>query len=285
MNTSTKNSTFRFFGVGPEWSPSLESELIVHVDQLDCIELIPENFFNDKRSSFLKLLASRNIPVSIHGMNLSIGSDEVLAEKHLMNVLRIADEVNTFLFSEHLAMTKIDNWDVGHLIPLPWTVEAADIVSRKVERIQRITKIPFAFEHIAHRFFFPESELSEQEFINLILERTGCHLVLDLNNLFVNSRNADFDPFLWLSQVHLERTALVHLAGGYKNHRGFFIDGHSHPVPKEVWDLFVDALPKIHPLAIIVERSENYPGFSEIQKELAHAAAMRNTALELEGKS
>ena len=284
MNKSTKASTFRFFGVGPEWSPSLENDLIDNVDQLDCIELIPENFFNEKRSSFLKLLASRNIPVSIHGMHLSIGSDEVLAEKHLADVLRIADQVNTFLFSEHLAMTKIDNWDVGHLIHLPWTIEAADIVSRKVERIQKITKLPFALEHIAHRFFFPESELSEQEFINLILERTGCHLVLDLNNLFVNSQNANFDPFLWLSEVHLKQTALIHLAGGYKNHRGFFIDGHNHPVPNEVWDLFMGALPKIDPLAIIVERSENYPGFSEIQKELAHAADMRNAALELKGK-
>jgi uncharacterized protein len=259
------------YGAGPEWTELLEDELADRVIDFPCFELIPENFFNNNRKYFLDKLNKANIPVLIHAVGLSLGTDEPLKNDHLDKILAVADQVNMINFSEHLSMTEAAGIEIGQLTPIPWSIKSADVVIRKIEAIQQRINVPFALEHVAYKFFYPKTELSESEFINRILDRTGCDLMLDLNNLFCNSSNTGYDPYVWLEQVKIDRVSSIHLAGGYLDKYGIFQDGHSAPIPEAVWKLLEHVLQKITPQAIIVERTDNYPGIENLLSEVNKA--------------
>jgi uncharacterized protein len=267
---STKN--LQIFGAGPEWTELLQEELHDRFIEFNCFELIPENFVDyPHRKYFLEQLRRASTPVLIHGVGLSLGTDEPLKSKHLEQVLAIGEQVNMINFSEHLSMTESGGIEVGQLTPIPWSIKAADVVIRKIEQIQKRIKIPFALEHVAHKFFFPENELSEPTFINRIIDRTGCDLMLDLHNLYCNSNNAGYDPYIWLAEINIDMVSSIHLAGGYIDKYGTFQDGHNQAVPKAVWDLLEHVLQKITPQAIIVERTDNYPGIEKLLLEIERA--------------
>lgn len=270
MKNSSEN--LNVFGAGPEWVEQLGEELAEHLDQLSCMELIPENFFDiPERLDFLEELNKVNLPILIHAVGLSLATDEPLKTAHLDKVLAVADRVNAVSLSEHLSMTEAGGIDIGQLTPIPWSVEISDVVIRKIEQIQRRSHLPFAFEHVAYRFFFPQTELSESDFINRILDRTGCDLILDLNNLYCNANNAGYDPIGWLEQIKLERVTSIHLAGGFQSPDGTFQDGHNCPVPDPVWDLLGYVLKRVTPQTIIVERTGNYPGVAAVLEEVKRA--------------
>jgi uncharacterized protein (UPF0276 family) len=268
-------------GAGPEWIESLGDELIDQLDRLSCIELIPENFFDyPDRVVFLDKLKDAGTPVLVHAVGLSLATDEPLKSKHLDKVLAIADRVNTLNLSEHLSMTEAGGIDIGQLTPVPWTIKSADVVIRKIEQIQKLTSLPFAFEHVAYRFFYPSNELTEPEFINRILDRTGCSLMLDLHNLYCNSKNADYDPLIWLEEIKIDKVTSIHLAGGFQTADGTYQDGHNQAVPEPVWDLLNHVLQKVTPQVIIVERTGNYPGVEAIMSEVSRAETTLRSSIE-----
>lgn len=259
-------------GAGPEWTLSLEEDIKERIDELKCIELIAENFIdNPLENDFIKKLKKHNTPVLIHCVGLSLATDAPLKNDHLKKVLKIADKVNALNISDHLSMTECFGLEIGQLTPVPFTMECADLISRKIEKIQKNTKLPFALEHVAYRFFYSKNELSETALINKILNRTGCGLILDLHNLYCNSKNNNYDPKNWLNEIDLKYVTSIHLAGGYRSDLGAYIDGHSDPVPVAVWQLLEFVLEKITPESIIVERTSNYPGIDEIMAEVIMA--------------
>lgn len=260
------------FGAGPEWTEGLEEELADNFIEFKCFELIPENFVDHPhRTYFLDLLRKASTPVFIHAVGLSLGTDEPLKSKHLDQVLAIGDQVNMVSFSEHLSMTESGGIEIGQLTPIPWSIKTSDVVIKKIEQIQKKISVPFALEHTAHKFFYPTSELSEPEFINRILDRTGCDLMLDLHNVHCNSVNSGFDPHEWLEAVKINTVSSIHLAGGYIDKYGTLQDAHNEAVPEPVWDLLDYVLKRITPQAIIVERTSNYPGFSKVMAEIERA--------------
>ena len=259
-----------YYGVGIEWAEALEAEIIEALPKLSCIELIPENFFHD-RTELLQKIAESSVPVLVHGVELSIGTAEPLKEKHFENMLRVAERVNTINFSDHLCMTEAGGVEIGQLTPLPWTVECADMVSRKVDQIQRRLGVPFLIENITNRFIIPGTELSETEFINRITDRTGCGLLLDLNNVYTNSVNFGFDPFAWIDALNLGAVKTTHLAGGFYDNEGSLIDSHSDVAPKQVWDLFHYVCERILPAATIFEWTDETRGLQPLMKEVTRA--------------
>lgn len=260
------------YGAGPEWTEGLEAELADNFVEFQCFELIPENFVdNSHRAYFLEQLKEASTPVFIHAVGLSLGTDEPLKSKHLDDVLKIGDQVNMVNFSEHLSMTESGGIEIGQLTPIPWSIKASDVVIRKIEQIQKRISVPFALEHTAHKFFYPTSELTEPEFINRILDRTGCELMLDLHNVHCNSTNAGYNPHDWLREVNIARVSSIHLAGGYVDKYGTLQDAHDNPVPDAVWSLLEHVLTMITPKAIIVERTSNYPGFKNLMAEVKRA--------------
>lgn len=271
------------YGAGPEWTEKLEDDLADNFLDFKCFELIPENFVDHpERSYFLDLLKEASTPVFIHAVGLSLGTDEPLKTKHLEQVLAVGAQVNMVNFSEHLSMTESGGIEIGQLTPIPWTIKASDVVIRKIEQIQKRISVPFALEHTAHKFFYPKSELSEPEFINRILERTGCELMLDLHNVHCNSTNGSYNAHDWLDAINLARVSSIHLAGGYVDKYGTLQDGHDNPVPEPVWSLLEHVLSLITPKAIIVERTNNYPGLDTIMTEVARADAMLMASLNVE---
>jgi uncharacterized protein (UPF0276 family) len=264
--------TQRQRGAGIEWAEAIEEEILAALDEVDCVELIPENFFGGRRSHFLRRLGATGKPVMLHGVELSIGTAGPLKQAHLDEILRVADQVNTIDLSDHLCLTEAGGVEVGQLTPLPCTFAAADAVCRNVDAIQARIPWPFLIENIAHRFAFPSPQMSEPDFIDLVLRRTGCHLLLDLHNLHANAENFQFDPFEWLAALDLRRVAAVHLAGGHVDDEGALVDGHDNPVPPRVWDLYAQVCREGRPRSAIVERGENFPpSYSELLDEVARA--------------
>ncbi len=262
-------------GAGPEWIDQIGEDLMDRLDQLSCMEIIPENFFDiSKDNIFLKSLKDADTPILIHAVGLSLATDAPFKQKHLEKVLEIAEQVNTINISEHLSMTEAGDIEIGQLTPVPWSIESSDVVIRKIEIIQKQIKVPFVLEHVAYRFFYPENELTEPQYINRILDRTGCKLMLDLHNLYCNSKNAGYDPHQWLAETKIEATVGIHLAGGYQSPDGTFQDGHNKPVPEPVWNLLDYVLKKITPQCIIVERTGNYPGVEPVMEEVRRAEKM-----------
>lgn len=272
-------------GAGPEWIEELGDEMAERLDQLSCLELIPENFFDiPDRLDFLEEVGEANLPTLIHAVGLSLATDEPLKSEHLDKVLAVADKVNAVSLSEHLSMTEAGGIDIGQLTPIPWTIEASDVVIRKIEQIQQRCALPFALEHVAYRFFYPRTELSEPEFINRILDRTGCDLILDLNNLYCNAKNANYDPHGWLEHIWLDRVTTIHLAGGFQSSDGTFQDGHNYPVPEPVWGLLDYVLRRVTPQAIIVERTGNYPGIEAVLAEVQRAESALRFSIDTRAK-
>ena len=258
-------------GAGLEWSRPLEADIMANLDQLSCFELIPENFFGGGGRKFLAALGRAGIPVLVHGVELSIGTAEPLKSGHLDKMLAVADQVNCINVSDHLCMTEAGGVEIGQLTPIPWTIEAADAVCRKVERVQKRLKVPFLLENITNRFVFPDNELTETEFINRILRRTGCGMLLDLNNVHTNAINFGFDPFDWIEELNLQEVQAIHLAGGYVDTDGTLVDSHDRAVPQRVWALLKRVCELTLPDAVIVERTGNYPEYAELLGEVAEA--------------
>ena len=269
------------WGAGPEWIAPLGRDIVDYIKELGCIEIIPENFFdNSEHRDFLRIIAENNVPTLIHAVGLSLATDAPFKTGHLHKVLEVAAETNAIGLSDHLSMTEAGDIEIGQLTPVPWTIEQADIVIRKIEMIQRMTDLPFSFEHVAYRFFYPRTELSETAFINRILDRTGCNLILDLQNLHCNAKNGNYDPLQWLEEINLDAATSIHLAGGFISADGTYQDGHNNPVSEPVWDLFAHVLTKIMPQAVVIERTGNYPGIQPVLAEIRRAQSMLTDACE-----
>lgn len=259
---------------GIEWTGSLEAPILADPARLRCFELIPENFFHDRRAAFLDQLRAHEVPVLVHAVELSIGTAEPLKARHFEQVREIMDRVPTVNLSDHLCFTEAGGVEIGQLTPLPLTVEAADVVCRKIEAIQARIQVPFLIENIANRFLMPDPELTEPEFINLILRRTGCGLLLDLHNLHANAENFSFDPFAWLEAIDLPRVDGVHLAGGHYDDEGTLVDSHSSRVPERVWALYRQLCRRVTPRYTIVERTEDQPDYLDLMAEADRAQAI-----------
>lgn len=263
-----------YYGVGIEWAEALEEDTLRNVDKISCFELIPENFFKNKKPAFLRSLRDSNVPVLVHGVELSVGSDEPLKQKHLDEILRVADQVNTINVSDHLCLTEASGIEICQLTPLPWTQQACDVVCRKIDQIQSRLNVPFLIENITNRFVIPDTELSETEFINQIGRRTGCHLLLDLHNVHTNAFNFGFDPFEWVNEIDLDSVSGIHIAGGIFDHEGMMIDSHSRKAPSRVWELYRHVCERIRPACTIVEWTDEPPPIETLLNEVEIARSI-----------
>lgn len=247
------------------------ADFLEHEQPVDFVEIISENFMVDGGRPLYTLDAVRErYQVAMHGVSLSVGSATGLDRAYLARLKVLADRVRPLWVSDHLCWTGIDGWNTHDLLPLPYTEEALDIVCANIAAAQDILERPMLFENPSSYVAFADADLAEWEFLTEVTERTGCYLLLDVNNVFVSSQNHGFDAHAYLGGLPADRVRQIHLAG-HSQGTELLIDTHDAPVCAEVWALYEQACARFGPVATMIERDDSIPPLADLVEELAVA--------------
>ena len=261
--------SFAGFGLGlrkPHYAAFLEHRIAV-----DFLEVISENFMVDggRPRQILRDIRAR-YPVALHGVSMSIGSVDGLDAGYLARLRALVDEVEPLFVSDHLSWSRIEGFNSHDLLPLPYTKEALDLVCANIDLAQDALGRAMLIENPSTYIDFAPADMTEWEFLDAMCARTGCGLLLDVNNVFVSASNHGFDPLEYLDGVPHARVRQIHLAGHSQGER-LLIDTHDRPVPPSVWDLYAHVLPRLGPVATMIERDDDIPPLSELLAELGTA--------------
>ncbi len=237
-------------------------------------EVHSENYFADGGPSLAALDKVRaDYPISLHGVGMSLGSTDPLDIAHLTKLARLVRRVQPGSVSEHLCWSSIDGRHYNDLLPLPHTDEALDHVCARVSAVQDFLGREILVENVSSYFSFPDSTIAESTFVAEVAARTGCRLLLDVNNIYVNARNHGIDAHAYLAAIPRPAVAEIHLAG-FDASGPCVIDTHGAPVAPEVWALYERALERFGPVATLIEWDVDIPEFPVLQREAATAQAL-----------
>lgn len=258
-------------GVGLGLRRSLHEETMANRDLIDWLEIVPENYMGKGGFALacLEEALEKGFPIVSHGVNLSIGSIDPLNETYLEELKALFKIVKPAWFSDHLCFTSVDNVYLNDLIPLPFTWEAVHHVVKRIKAVQNQFDIPFLIENISYYNCFGPLELTEAQFLAEILERSDCGLMLDVNNIYVNSENHGYDPIEFLSSIPIERTVQLHIAGHLRK-KHLIIDTHGSSVCDAVWDLLEEVLKRASVNGILLERDNDIPPIESLLAEIEH---------------
>ena len=242
---------------------------------VDFLEVISENYMIEGGRQ-LRILeqVSERYPVILHGVSMSIGSAGGLDIDHLSRLKRLADRIKPLWVSDHLCWTRTSAHNSHDLLPLPLTKEALGAVCDNIDRAQETLGRAMLFENPSSYLTFPEDEMCEWEFLSAMARRTGCYLLLDVNNIYVASQNHGFSAMDYLKGLPLDRVRQIHLAGHdpATEDRPVIIDTHDRPIIDPVWDLYAEAMGLIdQPVATTIERDQNIPPLGDLLTELDRA--------------
>ena len=255
-------------GVGLGLRRELVEETFNHSEQIDWLEFVPENYMGLGGMAKDRLeTASGQFPLVSHGINLSIGTTDDLSETYLSSLKQILDRTGSPWWSDHLCFTSIDGAYMHDLLPLPFTREAVHHIAERVKRVQDYTQRPFLLENISFYMNMPGCEMTDAQFLAEVLEEADCGLLLDVNNIYVNSVNHKFDAVEYLKQIPLERTVQMHVAG-HKRIGEYVIDTHGAALIEPVYQLYEYVLKQTTVHGVLLERDQNFPEFTELLQEL-----------------
>ncbi|HZZ45370.1 MAG TPA: DUF692 domain-containing protein [Pseudonocardia sp.] len=257
------------YGVGIGWRPEIAG-VVADIPDLRFTEVIAESVLG-RSAIALEELRARGVRVIPHGTRLSLGSAEPLDPRRVRQIAEAANILDSPLASEHIAFVRAGGLEAGHLLPLPRSRDALDVLVRNVAVVRAELDAPLALEPIAALFDWPDDEFSEADFLTELLERTDSWLLLDVANVYANARNRGTEPTALLDRIPLERIAYVHVAGGSVDHEGLYHDTHTDPTPAPVLDLLGELtarLPGTRP-PLMLERDGRYPPAAELYAELA----------------
>jgi uncharacterized protein (UPF0276 family) len=243
---------------------------------IDFFEVAPENWINvgGKLGRTFRAFTER-YPFVCHGLSLSLGSPEPLDELLLHKIRNLLDEHGIRTYSEHLSFCS----DAGHLhdlLPIPFTEEAVDWVSARIRRTQDILGRRIAIENPSYYTPLGPQELSEIEFTNAVLERSDCDLLLDINNVYVNSVNHRYDGERFIAAMPVERVAYFHIAGHYNEAPDLIIDSHGSPIIDPVYALLEVAYARFGVKPTLLERDTNIPSLNELLGEIERIRAIQH---------
>lgn len=248
---------------------------------VDFVEVISENFMvaGGQPRDILRRVRQRH-PVVLHGVSMSLGSADGLRPDYLARLRALVDEIEPLFVSDHLSWSRIGSFNSHDLLPLPYTQEALDTVCRNIDQAQEALGRSMLVENPSSYLAYAESTMTEWEFIAAMARRTGCGLLLDVNNVFVSASNHGFDPQDFLRGVPMDRVQQIHLAG-HSQGNGLLIDTHDSAVNDAVWALYAQTIARCSHAATMIERDGDIPPLAELLAELATArrlAAHREAA-------
>lgn len=277
MNAGNANGTDLGFGLG------LRAEhyeaIFEQPPRVDWFEALTENYMVDGGRPLYWLERVRShYPIVFHGVSLSIGSTAPLDLEYLRQLKSLVQRFEPRWISDHLCWTGVAGKNLHDLLPLPYTEEALAHLAARVRRVQDFLGRRILIENVSSYLEYRHSRLTEWEFLAALCELADCELLLDVNNLYVNSRNHGFDPLVFLDAIPPARVRQIHLAG-HSQDGELLIDTHDHPVCDPVWTLYAEALRRCGPVATMIERDDHIPPLAELVAELDRARALAASAL------
>lgn len=234
-------------------------------------EIISENFMIDGgRPLHLLDQILEQYQVVQHGVSMYFGSAEPLNREHLQRLKNLVRRTKTPWLSDHLCWGSVDGSYSHDLLPMPYTFEAARVTAQKIKEARDFLEVPIAVENVSSYAEFHVSEMTEWEFLNEVVERADCGILLDVNNIYVSSQNHSFNPFTYLESVPIERVAQIHIAG-HSKYEKYILDTHDHAVIDPVWKLYARAIELAGPTPTLLEWDDHIPSFDEVHAEALKA--------------
>ncbi|WP_299354519.1 DUF692 domain-containing protein [uncultured Shimia sp.] len=262
-------------GVG--YKPQHFQNIMEDPGSVGWLEIHAENYMGagGRPLAQLRHLAER-FPVSVHGVGLSIGGERDLDADHLARLKHLVDWLQPTVFSEHLAWSSHESAFLNDLLPLPYTNETLTRVADHIDQLQETIKRQMMLENPSSYLAFEESTWSEPDFLRELGKRTGCGLLLDVNNVFVSATNLTYDPRAYIDDYPLELVGEIHLGGHDEDEdehgAPLLIDSHGKPVVDPVWALLDHTLERAGPRPILIEWDNDVPEWPELESEAARAA-------------
>ena len=255
------------------------ADFLEHEPAVDWLEVISENYMVPGGKPLARLDAiRRDFPIVMHGVSLSIGSTDALDLRYLHDLKALADRIETAWISDHLCWTGVDHHNLHDLLPMPYTEAALHHLAARVRQVQDVLGRRLLLENVSSYITFAADEMSEWEFIGELLKRADCELLLDVNNVYVSSRNHGFDPRTFIDAMPRERVRQIHLAG-HEDHGTHVVDTHDHPVCDDVWALYAHTVQRLGAVPTMIERDDHIPPLPELLAELARARQVQDRAL------
>lgn len=265
------------FGLGLR--SQYHQEILEREPAVDWFEVISENYLvgGGKPLYYLHAIAER-YPLVMHGVSLSIGGPHPLDLDHLRQLRALADRIQPRWVSDHLCWSRGNAHQLHDLLPLPFTEESLAHVAERVMQVQDALGRPLVLENVSSYLRCADSRMTEWEFLCALVERSGCELLLDVNNVYVSAYNQGFDPWEFIAALPRQAIRQLHLAG-HSDYGRYLIDTHDAPICDPVWQLYQRTLEHLGPVATLLERDDHLPLLDELLAELDKARALAETTL------
>jgi len=250
--------------------------------QPDFVEVAPENWMNIGgywKKVFKKV--TEKYPLLTHGLSLSVGSPDELDYEFLGQIKNFIAEYQPRIYSEHLSFTKADNAHMYDLLPIPFTGDAVKHVGKRIRQVQEFLEQKIAIEIVS--YYTPvAAEMTELEFINAVIDEAGCDLLLDVNNIYVNGFNHNYNAEKFIEKLPLDKVAYIHMAGHEQVADDLIIDTHGQPIIDPVYQLFEHTLKLLNKdVPVLLERDFNIPEMDELQKEIDTLRSIKKKNLKI----
>ncbi len=257
----------RLTGIGLGWRRAL-AQFVIERRSLGFVEVLAEDVpEKGPLPVSLAALKDRGCSFAVHSVSVSLGSAEGLDERALHHLAAVSERLGAKVASEHVSFVRAGGRESGHLLPVPFTSVALEVLVENVRTAQRVLPVPFAVENVATLVRWPDPECTEAEFLRRLLDATGCGFLLDLSNLYANTLNFGGDAIAELATLPLERVAYVHVAGGVRHGR-LYHDTHAHPLPVETMALVRALRRRGCEAGVMLERDDRFPPIAELEAEL-----------------
>ena len=266
-------------GIGIGLRPEHYEEIFRTKPAIDWFEIISENFMVEggKPLEILEKILER-YPVVQHGVSLAIGSPDPLDFSYLKKLKELARKTKTPWISDHLCWGRLEGAHFHDLLPLPYTKEVIDYVAERARIVQDYLEIPFALENLSSYVSYQRDQMPEWEFYSAIVEKADIFMMLDVNNIYVSSRNHHFDPQLYYDNIPLERVIQIHLAG-HTDHGDYVLDTHDHYVCDNVWEMYGKIIAKTGPISTLLEWDDHFISFEDTWKEALKAKKFQHESV------
>lgn len=262
---------FSDLGVGiglriPHYNHILNNKPVV-----DWFEIISENFMVDGgRPRWILDRILEQYKVVQHGVSMYFGSADPLNREHLKRLKRLVQRTKTPFLSDHLCWGSVDGTYSHDLLPMPYTFEAAQLTAAHIRQARDFLEVPIIVENVSSYAEFHASEMTEWQFLNEVVEQADCGILLDVNNIYVSSKNHNFDPYEYLNAVDPKRVGQIHIAG-HSKYEKYILDTHDHAPLPDVWKLYAHAIRRCGVTSTLLEWDAHIPSFEEVHNEALKA--------------